>query len=154
MNYWGFKNIHGRIWLHLYTSTKAMDTAELMSRLSVSKGLMSLAVRELLEYQVIRPAATGPHGTVYYEANPDLQFVITNVLRQREQTMLQKVHKASKAVLSASADSLEQQGVDKGRVKAVLALTESAQAVLKGFLSLEKTDDPAIFASVVGGNDW
>lgn len=154
MNYWGFKNIHGRIWLHLYTSTRSLDTAELMERLSVSKGLMSLAIRELLDYQVIRPAATGPHGTVYYEANPDLQAVITNVLKQREKIMLQQVHKASKNILATSAEKLEEQGVDKNRVKAVLALTESAQSVLKGFLALEQTEDPAIFAGIVGGNDW
>ncbi|MGE5085067.1 MAG: GbsR/MarR family transcriptional regulator [Bacillota bacterium] len=154
MNYWGFKNIHGRIWLHLYTSTKSLDTAELMERLSVSKGLMSLAIRELLEYQVIRPAATGPHGTVYYEANPDLQAVITNVLKQREQVMLQQVQKASKNILTMSAEKLEEQGVDKNRVKSILVLTESAQAVLQGFLALEQTEDPAIFAGIVGGNDW
>lgn len=154
MSYWGFKAIHGRIWLHLYTSTKALDTGELMARLGVSKGLMSLAIRELLDYEVISPVATGPHGTVYYEANPDLQSVIANVLKKRELMMLQQVYKASKGILNMSAEHLNEQGLDKERVKSVLALTESAQIVLKGFLSLEKSDSPAIFSGIAGANDW
>jgi DNA-binding transcriptional regulator GbsR (MarR family) len=44
MQYWGFKKIHGRIWTHLFTSQKPLDSITLMSRLKVSKGLMSLAI--------------------------------------------------------------------------------------------------------------
>ena len=84
IQYWGFKKIHGRIWAHLYTSTTPLDSQTLISRLKVSKGLMSLAMRDLLEYDVIQPVRTGKHGVTFYQANPDLMFVITNVLRKRD----------------------------------------------------------------------
>lgn len=136
MHYWGFKKIHGRIWLHLYTSSKPLDSAEIMERLQVSKGLMSLAMRELLHYEVIRPAASGPHGTVYYEANPDLQSVINNVLRAREAVMLGEAAAAAQRLGSVSSEELSAAGVDASRVQSVLTLTESAQGLLQAYLSL------------------
>lgn len=136
MQYWGFKKIHGRIWLHLYTSDKPLDSAELMKRLKVSKGLMSLAMRELIEYKVIQAAATGPHGTVFYEANSDIQGVITNVLKSRETAMLEKTMRLTKKLQGVGADSLKKSGISAERVDSVAAMTESAQTLLGVFLAL------------------
>lgn len=136
MQYWGFKKIHGRIWLHLYTSEKPLDSAELMKRLKVSKGLMSLAMRELIEYKVVQAAATGPHGTVFYEANADIQSVITNVLKSRETAMLDKALRLTKKLQSVGADSLKKSGISSERLESVAAMTESAQTLLGLFLAL------------------
>lgn len=149
MHYWGFKKIHGRIWLHLYTSSKPLDSAEIMERLQVSKGLMSLAMRELLHYEVIRPAASGPHGTVYYEANPDLQTVINNVLRAREAVMLGEAAAAAQRLRSVSAGELSEAGVDAERVQSVLTLTESAQGLLQAYLSLGGCQGEDLFKALL-----
>lgn len=153
MHYWGFKKIHGRIWLHLYTSSKPLDSAEIMERLQVSKGLMSLAMRELLHYEVIRPAASGPHGTVYYEANPDLQSVIANVLRTREAVMLGDASAAAQRLQRVSAGELESAGVDVHRVRSVLELTESAQGLLQAYLSLGGCEGDALFKGLLGSGE-
>lgn len=145
IQYWGFKRIHGRIWLHLYTSSEPLDSAELMRRLGVSKGLMSLAVRELLDYQVILQAKTGKHGTVFYEANSDLQAVITNVLRSREALMLDQTRLFAKTLRALDSKELKKSGVDLGRVESVLELTESAQGILDVFISLQSPDTSALF---------
>jgi DNA-binding transcriptional regulator GbsR (MarR family) len=134
MQYWGFKKIHGRIWTHLYTSQKPLDTAELMERLSVSKGLMSLAIRDLLDYDVIKTDHVGRHGTAFFIANPDLFSVISNVLRIRENKMLSQTLKTCETLKSLKQQDLEKAELDYNRIQSVLELTESAQTLLQTFL--------------------
>jgi len=147
ISYWGFKKIHGRIWLHLYTCKQPLDTAALMKRLKVSKGLMSIAIRELLDFEVILSVSTGAHGTVFYEANPDLQTVILNVLKNREQIMLAKTFTASHELLS-SPHINHQSLLDTERLRSVLAFIASAQDVLDTFLNLEACEGVDIFSGL------
>lgn len=148
MQYWGFKKIHGRIWTHLYLSSEPLDTEELMQRLKVSKGLMSLAMRDLVHYEVIQQTATGKHGTVFYTANEDLQNVIFNVLKTREKKMLQlsqswleKLNKIKPAELKKQAMSLE-------RIQSALELTTSAKEILELFLGQSECDSSEIFSTL------
>lgn len=139
MVYWGFKSIHGRIWLHLYLSKTPLDSAELMSRLKVSKGLMSTAVRTLLQYKVIQPVETGRHGTVFYEANPDLQNVITGVLRSRERMMLDLALVCSQRLSEIDRDELNDFGLSAERIQSVKAMTDTALGVLNAFLLMKQS---------------
>lgn len=148
MQYWGFKKIHGRIWVHLYTAAAPLDTEELMSRLQVSKGLMSLAMRELLQHSVIKQTSTGKHGTVFYSANEDLQSVIFDVLKKREaQTLL-----ATKDILDKLGKlkraELEKHNLDSQKIHAVLNLTTSASELLNFFLHQPENQGPDIFTNL------
>lgn len=143
MEYWGFKKIHGRIWVHLYTSTVPLDTIELMSRLGVSKGLMSLALRDLLEYQVVINDHVGKHGSVYYRANPDLRAVITHVLRSREQKMLSDAHKAATAVKNLSSQKKDKSQLSDEKIQNVINLISSSQLILQVFLAQEESSENA-----------
>lgn len=145
MQYWGFKKIHGRIWVHLYTASCPLATEDLMQRLQVSKGLMSLAMRELIQHAVIKQTSTGRHGTVFYTANEDLQSVITGVLKKREaQTLL-----ATKDILEKLAKikpaELEKHQLDSKKINAVLELTTSASDLLTFFLHQPELEGPGIF---------
>lgn len=152
MEYWGFKSIHGRIWAHLYTSKAPLDSIELMERLQVSKGLMSLAMRELVEYEVIKIDHVGRHGSAFYVSNPDLLKVITGVLRIRETKMIAQAQEACMALQKLKAKELEQAGLEQKKIQSVLDLTKSAQFLLDAFLFQEE-DGPSrsIFNSVITG---
>lgn len=141
MVYWGFKSIHGRIWLHLYLSEKPLDTAQLMTRLKVTKGLMSTAIRTLLQYKVIQVVETGRHGTVYYEANPELQNVITGVLRARERVMLDKTLLSCKRLAQTDKKELQVAGMSKQRVESVKSLTEAALSLLDTLLLMKESTE-------------
>lgn len=148
MQYWGFKKIHGRIWVHLYTASRPLDTEELMKRLEVSKGLMSLAMRELLTHSVIKQTSTGKHGTVFYTANEDLQGVIFNVLKKREaQTLI-----ATKEILEKLAKlkpvELEKSNLDSQKIQTVLELTSSASELLNVFLLQPENQGFDIFTNL------
>lgn len=93
MKYWGFKSIHGRIWCLLYLSNAPKEAQFLIDTLNVSKGLVSLAIKDLLQYKVICRAETDPPCQLqYYNTSPDILNVITHVLQTREMKMLDKVN--------------------------------------------------------------
>ena len=148
MVYWGFKHVHGRIWLHLYLSKQPLDTAELMSRLNVSKALMSNSLRELMDYVVIRPVQTGRHGTVFYEANPDLQQVISGVLRARESVMMDMAKLASQRLAAVDQRELDLAQVSKQRIEAIRDLTSTAQSMLNIFLLMKSSNDSFAFQNL------
>lgn len=135
MQYWGFKKIHGRIWAHLFTADQPLDSQELIQRLKVSKGLMSLAVRDLLRHEVILESHTGKHGTVYYDANPDLMSVITKVLRARETAMLRAAGSAVDGMIKMSSADLEKNALSQEKIHIVSNLISSAQGLLRVFLT-------------------
>jgi DNA-binding transcriptional regulator GbsR (MarR family) len=152
MEYWGFKSIHGRIWAHLYTSKAPLDSIELMERLGVSKGLMSLAMRELVEYDVIKVDHVGRHGSAFYVSNPDIIKVITGVLRIRETKMIAQAQKACEALQKLKQKELDSAGLEENKIQSVLDLTKSAQFLLDAFVFQESEGDSiSFFKSVISG---
>ncbi len=144
MEYWGFKKIHGRIWTHLFTSKLPLDSIELMSRLKVSKGLMSIAIRDLLDYDVIKISHVGRHGSTFYRANTDLIAVISNVLKKRELKMLSDAKKASEDLLRIRPEKLNGFGLDIDKIQKVLELTTSGQLILQMFLEQDHNSSTSL----------
>ena len=143
IEYWGFKNVHGRIWAHLFLSPHALDASQIMERLSISKALTSISLSELLEYEVIEVAGKGDRGSVLYRANPDLTAVITNVLRGRERRMLCRISAAARTLreLPPKGNSRTKRvALDSDRINCLTGMIEQAEQCLDGFLAMSKVD--------------
>jgi DNA-binding transcriptional regulator GbsR (MarR family) len=117
IEYWGFKKIHGRIWLHLYLGETPLDASDLMKKLSVSKALVSISIKDLLAYEVILEKGLSDTGTRLYVANPDLQSVITKVLRQREKIMMGKIQAAFSQLKKMPKQDFMNHKIELGRMK-------------------------------------
>ena len=59
IKYWGFKEIHGKVWLTIYLSDKPITAKELTNHLGVTKGLISTALAELIAYRVVNKVSLG-----------------------------------------------------------------------------------------------
>ena len=89
---WGFKNIHGMIWTHLYLSPVPLSAQELITRIKVSKALISLSIRDLAYYQLITQTEESMNRkNKFYTANPDVFNAIRSVLETREIKMLGQI---------------------------------------------------------------
>ena len=141
MEYWGFKRIHGRVWLHLFLSEAPLDVAELMRRLRVSKTLMSFCIRDMREYSVIIEDGIAKHGTVLYRANPDLYSVVRNVLRTRERPLLARIKSAQQLALSISDPELTDNGISGKKIRDLGKLVNSADRSLQGLIRLSAAID-------------
>ncbi len=130
--YWGFKEIHGRIWTLLAMRRDALTQAGIARALGVSRALVSGSIEELARHGLVR--TVGSHRNAPYVAVFDVWPTIADVLRSREWVLIESARAAFAAALEAIA-SVERSGArtpyDATRVKALLAMTEVAHAFLR-----------------------
>ena len=134
IEYWGFRSIHGRIWAVVYLSPNPISTLEIIQKLGVSKGLVSKAVGELLEYGLIQCSGHTVYARRTYTASEDVGSIVGSVLRGREMALLQRnVHSLS-LLSSCSHSDLEHIGVDPRKLQLLSQLTKENESLLKAFL--------------------
>lgn len=133
IQYWGFKKVHGRIWTHLYLSPCPLDAGCLIERLEVSKALVSLSLKDLLEYQVVVNAGLSGKGTQLFRANPQVITVILNVIRLREKRLLAETAMAFDLLREAPPPS---ECVDQARMVALGNMISQARMCMDNLLAL------------------
>jgi DNA-binding transcriptional regulator GbsR (MarR family) len=134
--YWGFKKIHGRIWANLFLSTEPLDASCLMDRLKISKALVSMSVKDMLEYEVILEAGKSGKGTQQYTTNPDITTVILNVLRKRERRMLSQIFASSRLLKELPVKDLKEHKLDAEKVKTLGDMVQCAEDALDAMMVL------------------
>lgn len=140
IHYWGFKRVHGRIWTHLYLAQKPLDAADLVRQMKISKALVSISLRELLELEVIEEVGKSSRGTHLYRTNPDILKVILAVLRQREKRMLGRIHAAQEALERAPREEREKHGMSDQHISQLGHLVNNAAIALESFIAMKSVD--------------
>jgi len=140
IEYWGFKRVHGKVWLHFFLSESPLDAAEIIGRLGISKALVSMTLNELLEYEVILPAGKSTRGTELFVANTETVAVILNVLRKREKRMLSRVEAAHRLLKQLPARERKSLELSEDRQEHLTQLIQNAQAAIEGILGLTQVD--------------
>lgn len=142
MEYWGFKKVHGQIWCHIYLSDHPLDAAELMRRLQISKALVSISLKELLDFGVLEEAGKSPRGTRLYRAREDLGATILDTLRRRERKMMARILAAYSLLEKLDEEELNQHGIERQRVGLLGALI---RLVDQGLDQMIKKQNGSIF---------
>lgn len=140
IHYWGFKRVHGRIWTHLYLAKKPLDAADLVRQMKISKALVSISLRELLEYEVIEEVGKSPKGTHLYRTNPDILKVILSVLRQREKRIIARIQAAQSSLERTSVSDREANGMSDESLKMLGELISKASIGLESFIAFKSVD--------------
>lgn len=137
IEYWGFKAVHGRVWTLLALRGVPMAQTEIAGTLRISRSLVSGTVAELCEHGLVR--RTGDERNAPYEAVVDVWPVISDVLRAREWMLVESARIALDAAVE-EADVARAVGHpvrwNVERMRALLAMTDLAQALLRILMSL------------------
>lgn len=131
---WGFKNVHGRIWAHIFLAGCPLDSTALIIRLGISKALVSMSISDLMEYNVIRAAGKTERGTICYDCNLDLPTIIANVLRKRERRVLARLAAATKILTALPREMDGKCEVQHDRVQKLDSMVRTAESALDGLL--------------------
>ncbi len=124
MKYWGFKSIHGRIWCLLYLSSVPRDAQYFIDNLKVSKGLVSLAIKDLLKHKVIAKVELDPPSVFqHYQASPKVLDVILDVLKNRELLMLENVKALTEKLQDCDAQALQNLEINQERLMQLKDMT-------------------------------
>ncbi len=134
IQYWGFKKIHGQIWAHIWLAKNPIDATTLVQRLDVSKALVSLAIKDLLEYDVIRTVNHGDRRRLLLIANEDVQTVIANVLKKRESVMLTAILKSQNSVDALDQKNKDKFDLDQNRLDQMKIMTTMAEMALSSLI--------------------
>jgi DNA-binding transcriptional regulator GbsR (MarR family) len=130
IQYWGFKKIHGQIWTLVFLSDKPLNSTYITKKLSVSKALVSLAIKDLLKFEVIQ-VVERKSKEIYFSSNPDILKVVTNVLKNRESVMLEKIKKHHEALKDFKGTHRFDFKSHPDRVEELGIMIESAQITLR-----------------------
>lgn len=132
IRYWGFRRVHGAIWVQLYLSRSPMSCAELTRALGFSKALISPALNELVKYKLILEVP-GPNDKVkLYSPAPKVHVVIQDVLKNREAKLLAKISDDYSALRAATQGDHE---LESDHIKAMGQMIEAANLMLRLVIS-------------------
>jgi DNA-binding transcriptional regulator GbsR (MarR family) len=137
IQYWGFKKIHGEIWTHIFLAQNPIDATTLVKRLHVSKALVSLALKDLLEYNVIKIVGQGSRRKILFQSNPNMSEVICSVLRMRERKMLSRIMSSHKCFQKMSVEDKTNLDIDSDKMVELGRMIEDAECVLDSLISCD-----------------
>ena len=129
IEYWGFRKIHGKVWVLIYLSKEPIDAGVLIEHLHVTKGLISTTIKTLLDYELIEEIDFGDNRSKYYQAKLTVSDVIVNVLKNRENLLLEEIkerfYKLSKG---------ESENIDPEKLKNLNSIIKLGDVLLKGII--------------------
>lgn len=116
-SFWGFSKIMGQLYGLLYLSPKALTLDDMAESLSISKGNVSINIRALERWNMVKKIWVKGDRKDYYEAETDFWKIVKGVLKGREKkefdqalssvgTLLhksQEAHKKGKSIETAFA---------------------------------------------------
>jgi hypothetical protein len=84
IEFWGFKRNQGRVWALLYLRGEALTAGEIERELELSKGGVSMLLRDLERWGVVRRLRLPQDSAWRYGAETDLIRMVTHVIEERE----------------------------------------------------------------------
>jgi len=84
IEFWGFKRNQGRVWALLYLRGEALTAGEIERELELSKGGVSMLLRDLERWGVVRRLRLPQDSAWRYGAETDLIRMVTHVVEERE----------------------------------------------------------------------
>ena len=145
IEFWGFKRNQGRVWALLYLRDTALTAAEIETELELSKGGVSMLLRDLERWGVILRVRTPGDASWRYKAETDLLKMARRVIEEREFAFIARI----RADLLEAKRLAEVAGkVPKerlARLTRMSSLADQTERALKLFLKTSRLDVAGMF---------
>jgi len=112
-SFWGFSKIMGQLYGLLYLSEAPLSLDDMGTELSVSKGNVSVNIRALERWSMVRRVWVRGDRRDFYEAETDFWGIVKGVLREREKKEFAQALDAVEG-LRQKAESMRKGSKDKG----------------------------------------
>lgn len=156
IEFWGFKRNQGRVWALLYLRDEAMSAGQLRETLGLSKGAVSMIVREIEGWGVIRRQRMPDSGAWHFAAEVDLLKMIGHVFREREVALVRRVREdlGDAERLAKLSDDVSPQMLERlSRMRRLADLIDHALAVFIKTARLDMTTARDIFIRPVDDDE-
>lgn len=151
IEFWGFKHNQGRIWAVLYLRGASMTATQLEEELGLSKGAVSMLVRDLERWGVVLRIRQPGTGAWHFRAETDLVRMVSRVIQEREGAFIARIRADLEEARRLAAAS----GVGRdrlARLERMAALASGAERALRIFLRTARLDLSALLMAFREGN--
>lgn len=147
IEFWGFKRNQGRVWALLYLRDQALTAQEIEHELGLSKGGVSMLLRDLERWGVIQ-RVRDPGDTAWrFGAETDLFRMVARVIEEREAGFVARVRadlsEARRLAQQAKASQEKLSRLDK-----MNALATASEQAIKLFLKTARLDLGGMLAAL------
>jgi len=145
IEFWGFKRNQGRVWALLYLRGEELSAGEIERELGLSKGGVSMLIRDLERWNVIRRERRRGDPAWRYRAETELVRMVTRVIEQREAEFINRIRSemAEARRLAAEAGNVSAQRLS--RLEKLSALADHSERALKLFVRTARLDLGGMF---------
>jgi DNA-binding transcriptional regulator GbsR (MarR family) len=140
IEFWGFKRNQGRVWALLYLRGEPLTAGEIERELDLSKGGVSMLLRDLERWGVVRRMRQ-PQDTVWsYAAETDLVRMVTHVIEEREAGFVSRIRAdlAEARRLAQAAGEVDTERLQ--RLEKMATLAEHVEKAIRLFIKTARLD--------------
>lgn len=140
IEFWNFKRNQGRVWALLYLRGRALTAAQIQSALGLSKGAVSMLVRELEQWSVLVRVRAAHDDSWRFAAETDLMKMIGRVISERERGIVQSVREDLERAerLARDDDEVPREVLD--RLRRMRTLAVFVEKALRVFVDTARFD--------------
>ena len=149
IDFWQFKRNQGRVWALLYLRARPHNAQDLQEALGLSKGAVSILVRELEQWGVVRRVRTPADPGWRYEAETDLMKMVRKVIEEREASLVTRVRRDLERAETIAKD----QNIPKDvrlRIERMRKLSVLVEKALLAFVKTARLDVLGAFQILAG----
>jgi DNA-binding transcriptional regulator GbsR (MarR family) len=148
IEFWGFKRNQGRVWALLYLRGEPLTAGELERELDLSKGGVSMLLRDLERWGVVRRVRLPQDSAWRYGAETDLIRMVSHVVEEREAGFIERI----RADLSEARRLAEEAGnvphEHLTRLEKMATLAEHVERALRLFVKTARLDVGGILGAL------
>ncbi|MEL6341737.1 MAG: MarR family transcriptional regulator [Myxococcota bacterium] len=134
--FWGFKHNHGRIWTLLYLRERPLSAAEIQESLGLSKGAVSMLLRDLEGWDIVSRSLDPQTGTRQYVPNVELTQMIIQTIQRREAGLIVRSREMLQA---AEREALSSPKASPRIVERIRKLRQLAEVMDQALQTIIKT---------------
>lgn len=153
IEFWGFKHNQGRLWALLYLRTEAYSASVIQRELGLSKGGVSILLRELEQWGVVRRVRVPGRRAWHYEAERDLMAMIRMVLASRERKLVSRVLCDLERAEKLSQDDPTATKQQRERLARMVRLARAIDRAVATFMKTARLDAGRAVDSLLRGSE-
>lgn len=148
IEFWGFKRNQGRVWALLYLREVALTAAEIEKELKLSKGGVSMLLRDLERWGVLLRVRGPGDASWRYRAETDLMKMARRVIEEREFAFIARIRADLDEAIGMAEKDRGAGKPELQRLKKMAGLADATERALRLFLSSSKLDVSGMFSAL------
>jgi len=133
---WGVPRSMTAVHALLFIEARPMDSDEIMARLGISRGNVSMTLRTLVDWGIVRRAAHGAQRRDLYEAEQDVWTLFSTVVRARKEREIDPLAQVLRGCMTSgdAASRDPQAGAHDQRIRSMIEFVDTFDALLHHFV--------------------